>query len=84
MLLAAEVLVVVGLSQPAPLARLLARNPARGFGTVFLAVAQARIAAEQFLATQASTSSGFGHGITGLQVQGDRIMPRTAPPADAA
>jgi hypothetical protein len=31
-------------------------------------VAQARIAAEQLLATQASTSSGFDHGITGLQV----------------
>jgi len=41
---------------------LLARSPACGFGTVFLAVAQARIAAEQFLATQASTSSGFDHG----------------------
>jgi hypothetical protein len=67
-LLAAEVLVVVGLAQPAPLARLLARSPACGFGTVFLAVAQARIAAEQLLATQASTSSGFDHGITGLQV----------------
>ncbi len=59
---------VVGLAQPAPLARLLARSPACGFGTVFLAVAQARIAAEQLLATQASTSSGFDHGITGLQV----------------
>jgi hypothetical protein len=83
-LLAAEVLVVVGLAQPTSLARLLARRPACGFGTVFLAVAQARIAAEQFLAAQASTSSGFGHGISGIQVQWrTRIMTRTAPSADA-
>jgi hypothetical protein len=43
-LLAAEVFGVVGLSQPTSLARLLARRPALGRGTVFLAVAQARIA----------------------------------------
>jgi hypothetical protein len=83
-LLAAEVLAVVGLAQPAPLARLLARRTACGFGTVFLAVAQARIAAEQFLAAQAqaSSSSRFDHGASGPM--GDRIMPGSPPSADAA
>jgi len=84
-LLAAEVPLVFRLSQPTSLARLLARNPACGFGTVFLAVAQARIAPKQLLATQASTSSRFYHGARGFQVQmGDRIMPKSAPSADAA
>lgn len=82
MLLAAEVLAVVGLAQPAPLARLLARRPACGLGTVFLAVAQARIAAEQFLAAQASSSSRFDHGASGPL--GDRIMPGSPPSADVA
>jgi len=43
-LFAAEVLVVFRLSQPASLARMLACRPALGLGTVFLAMAQARIA----------------------------------------
>jgi hypothetical protein len=84
-LLAAEVFVVVGLAQPASLARLLARRPACRFGAVFLAVAQARIATEQLPAAQASSSSRFGHGITELQVQWrTRIMTGTASSADAA
>jgi hypothetical protein len=83
-LLAAEILVVVGLAQPPTLARLLARSPAGGFGTVLLAVAQARIAAEQFLATQASTSSGFNHGITGLQVHSGTTSCPTTRSAGAA
>jgi hypothetical protein len=62
MLLAAEVLVVFGLSQPSPLARLLARRPTYGLGAVFLPAANSRVAAKQLLATQASTSSGLGHG----------------------
>jgi hypothetical protein len=65
-LLAAEVLAVVGLAQPASLARLLARRPAPWLGTVFLAVTQPRIAAKQFLAAQASSSSGLRHG--GFQI----------------
>jgi len=65
MLLAAEVLLVFGLSQPSPLARSLARRSTLGLGTVFLPVAQAGIAAKQLLATQASTSSGLHHGASG-------------------
>jgi len=61
-LFAAEVLVVFRFSQPASLARLLARRPALGLGTVLLPVAQARVSAKQLLATQASTSSGLDHG----------------------
>jgi hypothetical protein len=81
MLLAAEVLVVFGFSQPSPLARLLARRPTPGFGTVFLSAANSRVAAKQLLATQTSTSSGFDHRARLLL---DPIMPRSAPSPDAA
>ena len=63
-------------------ARALARGPALGRGTVFLPMAQARVAAKQLLATQASTASGLDHGASGPI--GDQIMPRTAPAADLA
>jgi hypothetical protein len=81
-LLAAEVFDVVGFSQPASLARLLARRPALGLRTVFLPLAQAGVAAKQILATQASTASGLDHGASGPV--GDRMMPTTAPIADVA
>jgi hypothetical protein len=45
-------------------------------------MAQARVAAKQLLATQASTASGLDHGASGPI--GDQIMPRTAPAADLA
>jgi hypothetical protein len=48
-------------------------------------VAQARIAAEQLLATQASSSSGFGHEITGFGSNGGPESCRElAPSADVA
>jgi hypothetical protein len=81
-LFAAEVFDVVGFSQPASLARLLARRPALGLGTVFLTLVQAGVATKQFLATQASTASGLDHGAS--DPLGDRIMPTTAPFADVA
>ena len=70
MLFAAEVFLVLGFSQPSPLARLLARRATLGLGTIFLPAAHARVAAKQLLATQASTSSGFDHGASGPM--GDR------------
>ncbi|MDE2380369.1 hypothetical protein [Bradyrhizobium sp.] len=76
MLLAAKVFDVVGFSQPASLTRALARRPALRLRTVFLPVPQARVAGKQLLATQASTSSGLDHGLSGPL--GDRIMPRCA------
>jgi hypothetical protein len=45
-LFAAEVLVVFGLSQPPSLARLLARRPTLGLGTVFLPMAHSGIMAK--------------------------------------
>jgi hypothetical protein len=64
-LFAAEVIVVFRFSQPASLARSLARRPALGLGAVFLPVPQAGVAVKQLLATQASTSSGLDHGAPG-------------------
>jgi hypothetical protein len=75
--------VVLGLPQPALLARLLASHPARGLGTVFLPVAQAGVAAKQLLATQASTSSGFDHGAFGSN-WGPNHATHKMPPADVA
>jgi hypothetical protein len=78
-LLTAKIFVVLRLAQPAPLARLLARCPTFGLGTVFLSGAGAWIAAKELLATQASTSSGFDHW---AQVLLDRIMPRRSQSPD--
>jgi hypothetical protein len=80
-LLTAKVFMVLRLSQPAPLARLLARRPTVRLGTVSLSGAGAWIAAKELLATQTSTSSGFDHW---AQVLLGRIMPRSCPSPDGA
>jgi hypothetical protein len=78
-LLTAKVFVILRLAQPAPLARLLARRPTFGLGTVSLSGAGAWIAAKELLATQTSTSSGFDHW-AGSSWTG--IMPRSSASSD--